>query len=239
MVKTEQPMKIVLTSALMICSLGYVGSTLARSFNGLYLGVHGGALVSRTQATTVMNIIAPAIRPTQTNLLAGQGIFGGGHLGGGGSFNDFYMGIEVNGSLSSLKGSTTGLFAPITIGASETLRMRDRLGVFVRFGPIVRQVVLPYLKFGAVHSMWQLDTNTGITPDTSFSSPRQRKRFTGFFSGLGCEFLVTQAIILGVETGGEFYQGATFKRVNARGDSFLYSVRPRTFGLNVRLSYLF
>lgn len=190
--------------------VGFTASQAHADFSGPYVGVQLG--YGKTTADVSGTVGGTSFSGDDSEGGVNYGILGG----YGRQFGNFYLGGELEASLSNAEYSQT------VNGVSGRIEQDWTLGAALRAGYVVAPNTMIYGRAGIVSTNFEGSATNGA------SSVSADENFTGFRFGGGVEFLVTQNIGLRAEYTRTEYADKTFtsgaNTVNIDGHEDLFRI---------------
>lgn len=178
----------------------------ANAFNGFNIGLHGG-YVSQNSKFDVSTVVAP----TQTNStdIGGQGFMGGLFLGWGRVFSNHHFGIEASAKFANIEGKKSTLEGVLGT-VDHRVKQTQAHDLTLRYGPVVAQKVLPFIKLGVAYGKWKGETGA----NAFFSGGKKDKSQVGFIVGAGVEFALSSRFSMGGEYTYTHFKDFTYDALN-------------------------
>lgn len=178
----------------------------SNAFNGFNIGLHGG-YVTQTAKFDVSTVLAP----TQTNGtdIGGQGFMGGLFLGWGRVFSNHHFGIEASAKFANIEGKKStleGLLGTVDHRVKQTAAY----DLTLRYGPVVAQKVLPFIKLGVAYGKWKGETGA----NAALSGGKKDNNQVGFIVGAGVEFALSSRFSMGGEYTYTHFKDFTYDVLN-------------------------
>lgn len=218
-------MKII-SSILMMSAAIWSGESYAKpltSFRGLFFGLQGGYSLAATEVKrTKISPVAAINNIKDKNKVGIEGAIAGAGIEYGHVFqNSFFLGFQINSLFSNLKGktdTTVNLGEPIT----TSVKMKNSYGAALKVGRVF-DIMLPYLKFGAVTSKWASKTEIHLV-----GRGARNKYRSGVEIGLGCDYSFNNRFFTGIEISRIHYQNFKYDVLSDRGAKRLsIQIKPR------------
>jgi opacity protein-like surface antigen len=239
----------VIGAGLAASSLSYAncGCSCNCGFTGVYLG----ASVGYVSSVSKYNYNSPFLRDNDSADIGIEGVDGGLQLGFGGTVArsrdlSLYLGIETSALLIGAKGhSDTRRGNPGILNGVREITERGKLtnyfDVSVRIGVPIKNIVMPYIRFGRCTSRWHIQHL--VSDDLQaigFFNRERNKQLVGFTMAVGMETLICHHTLLGLELSHTNYKLQKFHIAPNIVDPLARTTfKPRYTRGAVRLSYLF
>ncbi len=210
-------------------------SPLEADFTGFYFGPQLGFQSGKAKIDSNYDATFGVAGAHQVSRLSLEGITGGLHFGCGKQFeNNFYLGGEVAGRLSSAGHSETrvitniGLRHGLKVENSYTVDLGLKLGY-------VHQHFMPYLKAGIEFARYKATFGGG---DATLTASSASKTVAGFRPAVGFEYLYSPHWMIGFEYGHGFFTGFSHTQtgIAPSGDTF-HKVKPNAGVALLKVSY--
>jgi outer membrane immunogenic protein len=236
----KQTLKI--GTALAVLALGTTGvaqanthesASSSNAFNGFNIGLHGG-YVGQTAKFDVSTVVAP----TQTNStdIGGQGFMGGLFLGWGHVFsNVHHFGIEASAKFANIEGKKSTLEGLLQT-VDHRVKQTQAHDLTLRYGPVVAQKVLPFIKLGVAYGKWKGETAANAV----LSGGKKDNSQVGFIVGAGVEFALSSRFSMGGEYTYTHFKDFTYDALNNAAPAVALrkiKVRPSSNAFMIRAKF--
>lgn len=225
--------KTLLTASLAVLAFSGISQNAeanCRAFNGFNIGLVGGYV---TQSTKLDMNTVPAAASDSSDV-GGQGFQGGLLLGWGRVFSGVHhFGVEATAKFSSLDGKKVTTAGPLDI--SHKVKQTAAYDLSLRYGVLVSQKVLPYIKVGAALGSWKGETSTNLA-----GSGSKNKTQLGLIVGAGVEFDVGHNFSVGGEYNYTHFKDFTYDVRTAAVPPVVTNtvkVRPSSSAFMLRVKY--
>jgi opacity protein-like surface antigen len=232
-------MKKVSLGLALALSTAFCGEIVAESNfkSGVYAGIGGGYGTAR--ANIERNLSIPGASTKRKQNLSLDGGIGRVYLGGDFITDGFLIGLEMTGALMSLEGQNQLDSTLVTSEPSRLkVKMKNSVDIVARFGGVIQDAVLAYVKVGAVSSKFEIDSLVSVT---GYTDPSNAHRLKGYLLGAGAQMSLA-SIVEGLEVGVDLnyhHYNSKVSVMNVR-DSTRYfdtSARPKVGTAEVKLIY--
>jgi len=150
--------------------------------------------------------------------------------------NAFFMGVEINGFLASLKASETVTNTSIPNSTTDIIKqkLKSSIDALLKLGCQLDSIAL-YLKVGPSYGRWRFKSTLSDIP-IKYS---KTKGLFGVKVAFGIEGNIVKNLIWGVEYNHTFLQSYTFQRPFDATNVTPHRVKPNYGAVLVRLMYKF
>ena len=216
-------------------------------FSGFYVGVSSGYNQIYNKVTeTFANLTSDSTKQeyylngrVNRSTQSARGIFGGGFLGFGKQFSQYYLGVQFEGNLqnSTSKQNSGNSSSGYNLGARNlSISLKNNLALSLKTG-IASGKSLVYAKVGASYAKFQMNSEypfiasfIGIGGNQYFN-----KRLIGLSLGTGVDVPVTRNVILSGEVGYTQYQKFSIAHTSVSTTD----ITPSALSFQVKASYKF
>lgn len=223
--------KTLMTASLAVLAFAGISQDAQanKAFNGFNIGLVGGYV---TQSTKLDVNTVPAAQSDSSDV-GGQGFQGGLLLGWGRVFNCIHhFGVEATAKFTSLDGKKVTNTIP---GAqlSHKVKQNANYDLSLRYGPVVSQKVLPFIKVGVAYGSWKSESSSA-----AIGSGSKNNNQIGLVVGAGAEFDVGHNFSVGAEYNYNYFKDFTYDvRNNAGVVVSNVKVRPSSSAFLLRVKY--
>lgn len=180
-----------------ICPRGQAQPDCPQAFEGVYLGGNIGYGV----AWNNQKFHSPNGNFKANSNLSARGVDGGIGIGYTYRACALALGVAFDANWAGTKGKSNVVF-PQFFGQSSqahtSIRLKNSLQLYGRFGYVIREMALPFIALGWDNSQWK--ETAGINIGSLFSDRKSKsKRLNGLLWKVGVDFLATRSIVLGFD----------------------------------------
>lgn len=218
---------------------GAAPASCPKAFQGFHLGGNIGYGVGFANAHFFEKVRNGNQERAHTNLGI-RGVDGGIGVGYTQRFGLWALGIAFDANWTGSKGKRafSEIRGPVRTHGHNTLRLRNTLDLYARFGYVIGGQAMPFVKLGWQNAQWKHTQflRTGNVPGVRTS---KSKRLNGLLWGLGVDFLATKHVVVGFEYTGSSLNSLKETRTNSAGTFFKTSAKPQynKFALTLKLVY--
>lgn len=226
--------KTLMTASLAVLAFAGIGQDAqanSRAFQGFNIGLVGGYVTQSSKLD--VSTLPPLVATSDSSDVGGQGFQGGLLLGWGHIFNCIHhFGVEATAKFTSLDGKKVTNTIPAAQMAHK-VKQNANYDLSLRYGPVVSQKVLPFIKVGATYGSWKAETSSA-----AIGSGSKNNNQIGLVVGAGVEFDINHNFSVGAEYNYNYFKDFTYDvRNNAGVAVSTVKVRPSSSAFLLRVKY--
>ncbi|MGN6670787.1 MAG: outer membrane protein [Candidatus Nucleicultricaceae bacterium] len=225
--------KTLLTASLAVLAFAGIsqGAEANKAFNGFNIGLVGGYVTQSSKLD--VNTVGAVPAFSDSSDVGGQGFQGGLLLGWGRVFNCIHhFGVEATAKFASLDGKKVTNTIPAAQLAHK-VKQNAQYDLSLRYGPVVSQKVLPFIKVGVSYGSWKSESSS-----VAIGSGSKNNNQIGFVVGAGAEFDVGHNFSVGAEYNYNYFKDFTYDvRNNAGVVVANVKTRPSSSAFLLRVKY--